>query len=294
MLFRNISTCSLKALIGSNNAPDMLRKVIIPAVAIAAVAIIMLIVTASLTPAETVELRGLAAGLELRMDNAIDVMESTSSDPEVQQTRFLSLVDEAHMGIPEDADMGKRDVAREILLEHSDVASIFFLTPDGNLYMGEPYEQQAQLPRLNYSDRDWYQGVSSTNDAYTSSVFMSAAIHEPAVAVAVPVESESETIGYWVAIISLEEVENVLKDRVIGGRVIFVDHNGLEVADSAKDSDLPRTELQSFSDLQAVKEALEGRSGSLVEQVDGNNMKIYYAPMNIYPHTWAAVMITPP
>lgn len=270
-----------------------MRKVIIPAVAVAAIAIIMWVVAASWEPAEAAEVRILAAGLQQRLDSAIDTMESSSTDPEVTHTDFVSLVSEAQMGIPQDADAGKRDVARAIVESNSDFASIFFLTPDGNLYMGEPYDQQAQLPRLNYSDRDWYQGVSSTDDAYVSSVFMSAAIHEPAVAVAVPVHDESETIGYWVAIINLDEVERDLKDGADGARVIFVDHNGLEVADSARDDSSPRTELRDFSGLQAVKEALEGRSGSLMEEIDGKSVNAYYTPLDAYPHTWAAVMIVP-
>lgn len=271
----------------------MLRKVIVPALAAVAVTLIVLIVAASWAPAETAEVRILAAGLQQRLDSAIETMESTSADSEVRHTDSLSLVSEAQMGIPQDADTGKRDVAKATLASHGDIASIFFLTPDGNLYMGEPYEQQAQLPRLNYSDRDWYQGVSSTDDAYVSSVFMSAATHEPAVAVAVPVKGESETIGYWVAIINLDEVESGLKEGAAGARVIFADHNGVEVADSARDDSSPRTELRDFSGLQAVKEALAGRSGSLVEEVDGNRMNAYYVPLEAYPHTWAAVMIVP-
>ena len=268
-----------------------MRRVIVPAVAIAATAIIIWVVATSWEPAEASEVRTLAASLQQRLDSAIDTMESSSTDPEVAHTDYLSLVSEEQMGIPQDADVGKRDVARAIVESNSDVASIFFLTPDGNLYMGEPYEQQAQLPRLNYSDRDWYQGVSSTDDAYISSVFMSAATHEPAVAVAVPVHGESETIGYWVAIINLDEVERSLKDGADGARVIFVDHNGLEVADSTRDDSSQRTELADFSGLQSVKEALAGRSGSLVEEVDGESVKAYYAPLGAYPHTWAAVMM---
>lgn len=268
-----------------------MRKAVIPALVIVSAAAIIWIIGSRSTPDEVVEIRALAASLETRMHGAIDMMRSTSEDPEVRQTSALSLVSEAQMGIPGDADTGKRDIAKAILSEHGDVASIFFLTPDGNLYMGEPYEQQAQLPRLNYSDRDWYQGVSSTDDAYVSSVFMSAAIHEPAVAVAVPVHGEgSETIGYWVAIINLDEVERDLKKSVSGTRVIFADHNGVEVADSARGS-TPRDELRSFSSLQSVKEALAGRSGSLVEEVDGKSATVYYAPLNAYPHTWAAVMV---
>ena len=130
----------------------------------------------------------------------------------------LSLISTAQMGIPQDADTAKREVAKRILSEHKDFASIFFRTLEGDLYMGEPFEQQKQLPRLNYSDRDWYQGVSGTDNAYTSSVFMSAAINEPAIAVAVPVSAPDGgnktvgTVGYWVVVVNLDTIESGLRD----------------------------------------------------------------------------------
>jgi hypothetical protein len=52
---------------------------------------------------------------------------------------------------------------------------------------GEPFSYQQQLPKLNYADRDWYNGVTATNSTYISAVFMSASIHAPAIAIATPV-----------------------------------------------------------------------------------------------------------
>jgi hypothetical protein len=251
------------------------------------------------TSAREEEARRMAAGLEEKMGEIISVMKATATEPEVRNTDSLSLVSTVQMGIPEDADAAKRQVARGILAQHSDFASIFFLTPDGNLYMGEPFKQQKQLPRLNYSDRDWYQGVSNANDTYTSAVFMSAAINEPAVAVAVPVyaqdagSSASDTIGYWVAIVNVDAIGKIESGvQESGSRVIFVDHNGNEIADSANDPMTERTQLQSFSSLQSVKEALAGKSGSLVETVDGKSMNVSYAPLSAHPHTWAAIVVT--
>jgi hypothetical protein len=242
----------------------------------------------------------LAAGLEKKIDDAINVMKATGDEPEVRSMDSLSLISMAQMGIPQDADTGKREVAKRILSEHKDFASIFFLTLGGDLYMGEPFEQQKQLPRLNYSDRDWYQGVSSTDDAYTSSVFMSAAINEPAIAVAVPVSAPdggnetAGTVGYWVAIVNLDTIESGLRDMQNDDRrIIFVDHNGIEIADSARDPSTKRTELRSFADLQGVGAALAGKSGSLTETIDGKVMLVSYAPVNAHPHTWAAVVMTP-
>lgn len=291
-----------------NYAPCMLsgRTVVVAAVVVIAVAIGILAVYAYDSASnggsgiDESEARTLAAGLEKKIDEAINVMKATGDEPEVRSVDSLPLISTAQMGIPQDADTAKREVAKRILAEHKDFASIFFLTLEGDLYMGEPFEQQRQLPRLNYSDRDWYQGVSSTDDAYTSSVFMSAAINEPAIAVAVPVSAQdggderAGTIGYWVAIVNLDTIESGVRDMQNDDRrVIFVDHNGTEIADSAREPSTKRTELRSFADLQGVKAALAGKSGSLSESVDGKNMLVSYAPLNANPHTWAAVVMTP-
>jgi hypothetical protein len=291
-----------------NYAPRLLsgKTIVVAAVVAIALAIGILAVYAydsannGRSDVDGSEARTLAAGLEKKIDDAINIMKATGSEPEVRSVDSLSLISTAQMGIPQDADTAKREVAKRILSEHKDFASIFFLTLEGDLYMGEPFEQQKQLPRLNYSDRDWYQGVSSTDDAYTSSVFMSAAVNEPAIAVAVPVSAPdggnetAGTIGYWVAIINLDTIESGLKDMQNGDRrMIFVDHNGTEIADSARDPSTKRTELRSFADLQGVRAALAGESGSLTETVDGKDILVSYAPLNAHPHTWAVVVLTP-
>jgi cache domain-containing protein len=242
------------------------------------------------------QLHQLATIVKQRIDSSIEVMRTTSTEPSVRSTDSLSLMSTDQMGIPEDADANKRDVAKDILADHGDFASIFFLMPEGDLYVGEPFEQQKQLPRLNYADRDWYQGVVSTKDAYVSSVFMSAAIHKPAIAIAVPVYAAegSETVsGYWVAIVKLEEIEKSLRQSATdsGSRMILVDHNGIEVADTARDSSADLTELRSFSGLASVEQALSGKSGHLSETIDGAVVDVQYAPVQAFPHTWAIMSI---
>lgn len=231
------------------------------------------------------------ADVESRIDRSISAMETTSELPEVKSTDYVGSIDEAQMGIPENEDVDKREVARELLSEHPEFASIFFLTPSGDVYLGEPFEQQAQLPGLNYADRDWYKGVSSTNEPYVSAVFMSAAIHVPSVAVAVPVSDEDNVAGYWVAITNLGDIESSLETLSGGSRVLLVDHNGTEVADTGRTGEL--TELRSFAHLQSVQAALSGETGSLVEQVDGAEMTARFAPVSAHPNTWAIVFLEP-
>jgi hypothetical protein len=236
----------------------------------------------------------LSKAVSQEIDSSIAVLGASSQQPEVRRADSVSLISTAQMGIPMDADGEKRAVAQEILAQNQDFASIFFLTPEGNLYMGEPFDQQKQLPRLNYSDRDWYLGAVRTNDAYVSSVFMSAAINRPAIAIAIPVyveEGSDQLSGYWVAIIKLEEIENTLRQSVLGNqsRIVLVDHTGLVVADISGDSSSAPMELYSYSGLASVQQALEGKSGELRETVDGESMDVRFAPVMVYPHTWALI-----
>jgi hypothetical protein len=146
-------------------------------------------------------------------------------------------------------DLQKRNIARYILEQNRDIASIFFVTPKGDTYMGEPYPDQQQLPRLNYADRDWYKGVTRTDDKYTSAVFFSAAIHVPAVAIAVPVYGNSmgndvsinfnhtstPVVGYWVGIINPVRINEDLSSLNLlnpNNKVLLIDHNGTRVFES--------------------------------------------------------------
>ncbi len=68
------------------------------------------------------------------------------------------------MGILENLDSEKRNAAKEILGHNKDFGSIYFTMPNGDVYIGEPFYHQKQIPRLNFADRDWYKGVTSTNN----------------------------------------------------------------------------------------------------------------------------------
>jgi hypothetical protein len=120
---------------------------------------------------------------------------------------------------------------------------------------------------------------------------MSAAIHVPAVAAAVPVHAGAQVAGYWVAIVHLDEIESSLEGLGGQSRVLLVDHNGTEVADTARTEEL--SELRSFADMQSVQSALRGEAGTAVEMVDGVEMNARFAPVKAHPNTWAIVFLEP-
>ena len=163
--------------------------------------------------------------VENNLKQAANTLLITSLDPRVEAAQYSSNISESYMGIPKDLDTGKRDIAKQILSMNKDFGSVYFLLPNGDVYLGEPYAGQEQLPRLNFADRDWYKGIFTlTNNIsreynfqssspeygrtnaseavlpaiphYISAVFQSAAIHVPATGVAVPVydKNTSDTI----------------------------------------------------------------------------------------------------
>jgi hypothetical protein len=262
----------------------------------------------------------LANILETRINGTAALLELTSKLPEVRNVQYVSSISQEFMGISQNLDSEKRKIAQYILEQDKDIASIFFLTPTGDIYIGEPFSDQKQLPRLNYADRDWYKGVTKLNDTYVSAVFLSAAIHAPAIAIAVPVYGNdtgsddvssglSPTIlGYWVGIVDL----NRIKEDLVGlgflsgnSRILIVDHNGTQVLDtidknvsstqlsSEPSSSSKSQQLESFAHLESVKNALNGQSGSVTEMINGTGVTINYYPLQVASHRWAALLIKP-
>ena len=256
-----------------------------------------------------------------RLHDAVRILEITSRQPAVQNVSFANNISKIHMGIPENLDVEKRKVAQEILSRDKDFGSIYFTLPNGNIYIGEPYSDQKQLPRLNYADRDWYKGVTSTNNTYISSVFISASIHVPAVAIAVPVYSNNVGInnnntsitntsphtltGYWIGILDLASVQENINELYLdrGERLIVVDHNGTSIVDSnskikysstinsASFSKTNSQQLKSFAHLQSFKDALKGTAGTKIEIANGVKILAIHMPIEIGARNWAVILI---
>jgi hypothetical protein len=245
--------------------------------------------------------------VETRINGTAALLELASKLPEVKNIQYVNSIDEKFMGISPDLDLQKRNIARYILEQDKDIATIFFLTPKGDIYIGEPYSDQEQLPRLNYVDRDWYKGVTKTNDTYVSATFLSAAIHVPAIAVAVPVygnttgnnvnanQTALSVVGYWVGIINPAGIKEDLSRLDLLGqsnKILLIDHNETQVVDLSS-ADNQNQSLKSYSQLQSVKNALNGKSGLALEMIDNGMTSVYYYPVYIHPHTWALLLLQP-
>ena len=87
-----------------------------------------------------------------RLHDAVNLLEITSKDPIIQNVSFANFITKKYMGIPANMDLPKRKVAQDILARDRDTRNIYFLTPNADVYFGEPFSYQQQLPKLNYAD----------------------------------------------------------------------------------------------------------------------------------------------
>ena len=250
-----------------------------------------------------------------RLYDAVNFLEITSKDPVIQNVSFANYITKRNMGIPASMDLPKRKVAQDILTRDKDFETIYFLTPRADIYIGEPFSDQKQLPRLNYADRDWYKGVTALNNTYISAVFMSASIHVPATAIATPIYSLQDNTpitssktnksisGYWVGISDLRSIRQSIKNLNLtnGERIIIVDHNGTAIVDyspspssslSANDN-IPSTKLEDFSYLSSIKSVRKGNAGSIFETVNGIKMLSIYQPIQLGNRFWGVILIKP-
>jgi hypothetical protein len=247
-----------------------------------------------------------------RLYDAVNLLEMTSKEPAVQNVSFANFITKQYMGILDNMDLPKRKVAQDILARDKDFGSIYFLTPRADTYIGEPFPNQKQLPRLNYADRDWYKGVTATKNTYISAVFMSASIHRPATAIAIPVynlqdnttssKTNKHISGYWVGIVDLRSIQQSIRNLNFtnGERVLVVDHNSTAIVDSLHcssvnnaNNNLSSPKLKDFRYLSSVKAVTNGNAGSIIDTVNGTKVLAIYQPIKMDNRSWGVILTQP-
>ena len=252
----------------------------------------------------------LAKNLENHIQKAGSVLEITSKLPQVRDTSYVHLLNQTLStlhGIPLNADTEKRQVAKNIIASNSDLYKIFFIMPNGDMYFLEPYSTQQTLTKNNYAFRDYFQGAIKTNDTNLGNVIIATAASHPREAViAVPVYSlrDNSTIaGVWAGSIDFNVLNKELQSLNItsssdGGsgnsnnntRVVYLGHNGQEIADS----DINKSKIpESFASLNSFKNAITGKSGSIIDMVDNKKMLVTYQPVKAFHNTWVVLLMKP-
>ena len=245
----------------------------------------------------------LANNLANRLNKSAAILQITSNLPEVKNHTYASFLKQSLHGIAANVDIQKRKVAQAILSADKDFGVIFFLMPNGLVYMEEPYSRQLNLTTNNLGFRDFYKGVVSTHMPYLGNVVISASSGRPQTNIAVPVYSENNSnnnnssrqslLGIWAGGLNLPVFNKLLQSLKLTNNehIVLVDHRGQKIADSDKYQALNSN--QSFANFQSFKNAIAGKTGSIVEAINDTKVLVSYHPVNAIQTKWAILDILP-
>jgi hypothetical protein len=76
----------------------------------------------------------LAKNLENHLQKAVAILEITSKLPQIRNVSYAHLLNQTLHGIPQYADMEKRQVAKNIMASNSDLYKIFFIMANRYLF----------------------------------------------------------------------------------------------------------------------------------------------------------------
>jgi hypothetical protein len=248
----------------------------------------------------------LAKNLENHLQKAGAVLAITSKMLQVRQIPLADVLNQTLKtlhGIPQNADIEKRQVANNIISDDKSMFEVFFIMSNGDIYLVEPYSIQKILTANNFAFRDYFQGAIKTNDVYTGNVISSKAATTTRTAViAVPVYSlkdNSTIVGVWAGALDFGILNKEIQSFNItttnennnnNMRAVYVGHLGQVVADS--DVNKSKTP-ESFATLQSFKNAINGQSGSIVDTVNNTKMLVTYQPVKAFHNTWAVLLMQP-
>jgi hypothetical protein len=115
--------------------------------------------------------------------------------------------------------------------------------------------------------------------------------------IAVPIYSQrdnSTLIGVWAGGIDFHVLNKELQSLNLppDERAVYVGHNGQKIADSNVKSS---NQIESFANLQSFKNAINGKSGSNMEEVVNgtttSKMLVAYHPIKAFQNTWVVLLM---
>src|ERR671910_1458209 len=242
------------------------------------------------------ELANIKNILESKVTKLATALQIASSLPQILQPPDVNLVDPKVNGIPEDADIEKREIAK-ILLDQFEFSSIDFLLNNGDIYFDEPFEDQLNRTVTNLSFRDYYQTVKQTKKTYLSDAIISKTTGRNLAVIATPViNKENNMTGILLGTINFNNYDKFLQSLNLQNKsgLVLIDKNGVKIGDSnEKETSVSKEsfEKKQFSNLTSFKLALEGKSGSIVEKFGGKQSQITFLPYDLFQNKRILLLI---
>jgi Cache domain len=239
------------------------------------------------------EVRLLADTLGNRLNKSAAVLQVTSKLPQVTNVSSANSISHELHGIPSNADLPKRSVAKEILASDSDIPVVFFNMPNGNFYLEEPYSHQKNLTTDSAASREFFKGAVETHGMFLSGIFVSDSSGLREAAITVPIyRTNGSLVGVWGGAIALDGFNKSLQTLNLTNkeRILYIDQHGQKVSDSDKQLS---NKIESFANLQSFKNAMTGKLGSNIETINGTRMFVAYSPVRIDSTTWVVLLMDP-
>lgn len=223
--------------------------------------------------------------LEQQLDHLVDV-----SNVLAERSSFRNLVTEERW---EDAIVNTNPITGSTLEESID--RIFIADRTGTLMADSPPLQGVR--GRNFSQRDWYQGVSRDWQPYVSGVYQRAASPQyNVVAISTPIISpnkKDEVAGILVLQIKIDRFLDWREQiKIAPSEILYiVDHKGHVVAHPEI---APQgTAIVNFENVPAVQQILKGESGSgvFLDPIDQQRKLMVYRV--IQPYGWGVVIEEP-
>ena len=241
--------------------------------------------------------------IENRLEKAAAILEFTSRLPEMREPLLLGLFSPDTKGIPENADLDRRQVAQEILSKYpEEFVSLLFLMPNGTVYLLEPFPRQQNLSTYNLSFRDYYKAATGSNDTLLSNVIRTLSTGSKQAQMTLPVFTMDEgnqtisQIGVLSGGLNLKTYNEILQSLKLSDqeRIVLLDSNGTKIADSnaeQQSSLLKSTDADaSFRNLKSFNNAIKGETGKVQEIVKGSNTEIEYKPVKAIQKNWVLLL----
>src|SRR5918994_1773776 len=235
--------------------------------------------------------------LESKVTKLATALQIASSLPQILQPPDVNLIDPKVKGIPEDADIEKRKIAKILMDQFNEFSSFVFLLNNGDVYFDEPFERQLNLTTNNLSFRDYYQVVNHTKKTYLSDAILSKASGRNLAVIATPViNKENDMMGILLGTIDFNNYDKFLQslNSQNNSRVILTDKNGVKIGDSNKNetsASKESFEKNQFSNLTSFKLASKGKSGSIVEKFEGKESQITFLPYDLFQNKRILLLI---
>jgi Cache domain len=244
------------------------------------------------------ELENIKNILESKVTKLATALQIATSLPQMLQPPDINLVDPKIKGIPEDADIEKRKIAKILLNQFKELNSTLYYFNNGDIYFFEPFKDQLNLTATNFAFRDYFQVVNQTKKTYVSDAILSKATRGTNLAIiATPViNKENNMTAILSGAINFDSYDEFLQSLNLQNntRLVLIDKNGVKIGDSNRNetsASKDTFEKKQFSNLTSFKLASEGKSGSIVEKFDEKDSQITFLPYDLFQNKRILLLI---